>query len=360
MQKISDGIVYRDSNWYSTFPGVARAANGDLLVTFRRAPLEPDGPAVVDHCHSKSRGMMVRSSDEGRTWSSEPLVLCPDDELGQQDPAIAVTSSGRLIANFFRWQAHPENEAECLPPNSFPLKAKGALWTNAGVAVVTSDDHGHTWSDMIRVRPTLEGAGCRGSVVEPEPGLLLLPCYRPVTREENSMGHETFIVASSDAGNTWTFHSSVARSAGDEKEHQYHEPYLVVTASGRLVCFMRCYSEGGLMEYAISEDMGSTWSEPVVSGIWGYPQCAIRLSDDRIFLAHGKRGSEPRGVRCRLLDPECENINESPELIIRGDGRNGDLGYPNAVELAPGKVLVVYYFNEEDEIRHIASALVEV
>ena len=360
MKKIADGVVYRDPDWYSTFPGIARAGNGDLLATFRRAPLEPDGPAVVDHCHSLSRGMMVRSSDGGGTWSQDPVALCPADELGQQDPAVAITTSGRLVANFFRWQAHPETEAESLPPNSFPLKAKGVLWTNAGVAVVTSDDHGHTWSDMIRVGPTLSGAGCRASVVEPEPGLLLLPCYRPCTREDNGTGHEAYVVASSDSGETWTFHGSVARSAGDEKEHQYHEPYLVSTVSGRLACFMRCYVDGGLMEYAVSDDKGLTWSEPVVSRARGYPQSAIRLSDSRIFLCYGKRGAEPRGVRCRVLDPECGNIDDAPEFIIRGDGRNGDLGYPNAVELEPGKVLVVYYFNEADEIRHIASAVIEV
>lgn len=357
LRKLEDRIVYKHPDWYSTFPGVARAGNGDLLVTFRRAPLEPEGPATVEHVHTLSRGMLVRSTDEGLTWTPEPVELCPADELAQQDPAIALTSTGRLVANFFRWQARPEAEEHSLPADVYCLKAKGALWTNAGVGVVTSDDDGHTWSDMVRVGPTCSGAGCRGRVVEPEPGLLLLPCYRPCTREHTPQGHEAFLVASRDGGRSWAFHATVARSAGDEKEHMYHEPFLVATASGGLVCFMRCYVEGGLMEYAVSDDMGLTWSAPVLSTVWGYPQCALRLRDSRIFLAYGKRGTEPRGVRCRLLDPECENIDEAPELIVRGGGPNGDLGYPNAVELDDGRVLVVYYFNETDEIRHIAASV---
>ena len=360
MRKIEDRIVYRHPDWYSTFPGVARAGNGDLLVTFRRAPLEPEGHEAAQHVHTRSRGVLVRSSDEGVTWTQDPVELCPRDELGQQDPAIAVTSTGRLIANYFRWQAHPECEAVSLPENSFPLRAKGVLWTNAGVGVVTSDDDGRTWSDLTRVQPTLEGAGCRASVLEPEPGLLLLPCYRAATREDNSLGHEALIVASRDDGNTWAFYATVAHSPGDEKQHQYHEPFVVATASGRLVCFMRCYVDGGLMEYAVSDDLGLTWAEPVVSTVWGYPQSALRLSDDRVFLAYGKRGAEPRGVRCRLLDPECGNIDDAPELILRGDGPGGDLGYPNAIELSDGNVLVVYYFTGPDTVRHIAASVVDV
>ncbi len=50
-----------------------------------------------------------------------------------------------------------------------------------------------------------------------------------------------------------------------------------------------------------------------------------------------------------------------PEIILRDDGGSWDLGYPNAIEQEPGKVLAIYYFNSKDDpiqmnggVRHIA------
>lgn len=357
-RKLEDRIVYHDPDWYSTFPCIARAGNGDLIVTFRRAPVEPEGHAAAQHLHSRSRAVLVRSSDEGHTWTRRPTEICPDDELGQQDPGIARTSTGRLAANFFRWQAHSESEESSLAKNGCFLRAKGALWTNAGVGVVTSDDDGHTWSPLTRIAPGESGAS-RARIIEPTPGLLLLPCYRPCSRS-STRGFEAYVMASEDDGRTWRFHGTIARSGASELQvHAYHEPFIVCTAGRRLACFMRCYVDNGLMEYATSDDLGRTWSPPVVSKAWGYPQCAIRLRDDRIFLAYGYR-REPRGVRCRVLDPDCSNLDNARELILRDDGVNSDLGYPNAIELDGGRVLVVYYFHDAGQVRHIACSIVSV
>ena len=356
MWKLEDRIVYRDEGWYSTFPGIVRASGGDLVVTFRRAPLEPPGNGY-SHVHTRSRGVLVRSSDEGVTWSGEPQCLCADDELGQQDPGIGITSTGRLVANFFRWQAHPEVEEAALPAGRF-TKAKGALWTNAGVGAVTSDDDGHTWSPLVRIKTPgpLGGGGCRARVIEPAPGLVLLPCYGKVREGKHT---ESYLVASTDDGRTWEYYAGIAHDPDGRDEHAYHEPFVVQTASGKLVCFMRCYVDKGRMEYAESTDNGRTWTDPVVSQVWGFPQCAIRLSDDRVFLAYGYR-RDPLGVRCRVLDPECTNVDAAEELVLRDNGASGDLGYPNAVQLDDHTVLVVYYIHAADQVRHIAASVVEV
>jgi hypothetical protein len=60
------------------------------------------------------------------------------------------------------------------------------------------------------------------------------------------------------------------------------------------------------------------------------------------------------------LNPECTNAAEAPELILRDDGGNGDLGYPWAAMASGNRILVVYYFNKADGIRHIAGTFLEI
>ena len=49
-----------------------------------------------------------------------------------------------------------------------------------------------------------------------------------------------------------------------------------------------------------------------------------------------------------------------PEVVLRDDGGNGDLGYPWAVPAGKNKVLIVYYFNKQNGNRHIAGTICEV
>ena len=42
------------------------------------------------------------------------------------------------------------------------------------------------------------------------------------------------------------------------------------------------------------------------------------------------------------------------------DGGNGDLGYPWATMISQRQILVVYYFNQTDGIRHIAGTVLEI
>jgi len=75
-----------------------------------------------------------------------------------------------------------------------------------------------------------------------------------------------------------------------------------------------------------------------------------------VLLVYGYR-HQPFGVRARVLDPECENVTGAPEIILRDDGGNGDLGYPWVTLLTKKRALVVYYFNKADGLRHIAGTI---
>ncbi len=62
-----------------------------------------------------------------------------------------------------------------------------------------------------------------------------------------------------------------------------------------------------------------------------------------------------------MLDAECTDIAAAPEVVLRDDGGNGDLGYPWATMISPTRALVVYYFNRKaDGLRSIESTVVEI
>jgi len=69
---------------------------------------------------------------------------------------------------------------------------------------------------------------------------------------------------------------------------------------------------------------------------------------------------EPFGIRARILNSECTDYRTTPEIILRDDGNNSDLGYTWPVLLDRNRVLVCYYFNKENGKRYIAGTILEI
>jgi hypothetical protein len=64
----------------------------------------------------------------------------------------------------------------------------------------------------------------------------------------------------------------------------------------------------------------------------------------------------PYGVRAQISSDEGQTW--SPQLILRGDGRSWDLGYPRTVQRTDGKLVTIYYFNDpSQEERYIAATV---
>jgi hypothetical protein len=110
---------------------------------------------------------------------------------------------------------------------------------------------------------------------------------------------------------------------------------------------------------ARSREDGVTWSKWQDLGYHAEPLQAARLRDGRILLVYGYR-RKPCGVRARLLNAEASDATTAPEFIIRDDGGSFDLGYPWALQLQDGNVLVVYYMNVADGPRHIAGSILQI
>ena len=162
-------------------------------------------------------------------------------------------------------------------------------------------------------------------------------------------------MTSIDKGSTWAYSCAIAQ---DEKI-SFNETSLYETPKGHLVAFMRTEGFNDQTCIARSVDHGKSFQKWQDAGFQGHPHFALRLPDKRVLLVYGYR-HRPFGIRARVLDAECSNIPNAPEIVLRDDGGNGDLGYPWAALLPNDRVLIVYYFNIADGPRFIGGTVISL
>ena len=85
----------------------------------------------------------------------------------------------------------------------------------------------------------------------------------------------------------------------------------------------------------------------------------LKLRDGRIFVTVGTRWKGQMGCLARVLNEEASDIDSSPNIVVRSESVSRDCGYPWAVELNDGKVLVVYYYHYQDGNRGIEASILE-
>lgn len=357
LRKLEDFVIYRDDRWYSTFPSLIQRADGELVCGFRRAPerrLQPGGG--VTHIDPNSQAVCVTSSDGGHTWGEQPRLIYAHPAAGCQDPCLHLLRDGTIVATLFAWQLFPAGFAEHVTgPHGIITDHHGWPMANLGVHVLRSEDGGLTWSEPYLLDsppgalpsfPGYSGRGAvRGRLVELADGTLLLPVYG--TRRPSP----AYACRSTDGGRSFALLSTIA----EDDAVDFHEPHLHLCPSGKIVAFLRTAGLDGYLATCHSTNGGESWSSWQREEVWGHPFTTTVAPDGRVLLAYGYR-REPFGIRCLLLDPECEQIDVRSELVLRDDLGSGDIGYPWAVTLPGGEMLVVYYANEAEGPRYLAGS----
>src|SRR5258706_4076207 len=98
IRKVSDLIIYQDERFYSAFPSIVRRPDGELLVAFRRAPERRIfGEHGISHTDPNSYLVLVRSRDEGKTWTKTPELIHAHPFGGSQDPCIVQLRDGSIL-----------------------------------------------------------------------------------------------------------------------------------------------------------------------------------------------------------------------------------------------------------------------
>ena len=347
IRKIKDVVVYRDPRFYSAFPSIVRRPSGELLTAFRRAPdRRLTGAKGTSHTDPNSYLVLVRSRDQGETWTKDPELIHAHAEGGAQDPCMVQLRDGLLVCASYAWYQMPRDST---PPYGF-----------LGGYIMRSTDGARTWQGPYYPPPVpgrehkdpygkLHPVYNRGAMCQGRDGRLYWVIHYGKAALHSTDVH---LMISSDGGRTWTYSCPVAT---DDKVN-FNEASLYETPKGDLVAFIRTDNFDDHTVVARSTNHGKSFEPWQDAGFQGHPHHALRLPDNRVWLVYGYR-HQPYGVRARILDPECTTLAAAPEIILRDDGGSGDLGYPWATLLPNGRILSVYYFNQSGTTRFIGGTI---
>lgn len=290
------------SGAYQAFPDLCRLTNGDLLCVFYAgyghvslpSPSWPRGGRIC----------LVRSGDEGRTWTA-PRVLF-DGPSDDRDPHIAQMRDGSLLCSFFTYRPQTNGPTRC------------------DTCLVASTDGGRTWT----AEPRVVAAGWPGSapVRELPDGTRVLGVYR----EEGASAYGG-IIRSTDSGHTWCAPIPIGQGSGVRLDA---ETDFVPLRDGSLLAALR--GDRVNLHFATSRDAGLTWSPVKDSGFPGHCPHFTRLRTGEILLSH-------------RLPKTALHVSRDDGVTWQGPYAIDDTigAYPSTVELRDGSVLVVYY--EEGE-----------
>lgn len=205
-----------------------------------------------------------------------------------------------------------------------------------------SYDRGKSWSGPYR----LPHFGTRGTAARtdyivngPRDAHIFLTAAKEDGREGRLVCGRT-----TDGGLTWERVSLI----GPEPEGFAIMPSTVRIADTELLTTVR--QRQGVFRWISawrSLDNGATWqreANPVDYLGVGNPPMLNVLRDGRLCLTYGFRAF-PYSIRARLSEDHGKTWG--PEIVLRHDGADRDIGYVRSVQRADGKVVTTYYMSDE-------------
>ncbi|WP_395751917.1 exo-alpha-sialidase [Prosthecobacter sp.] len=249
-----------------------------------RATLTPKGDFLLmfpegDH-YAKSKGekinsmMACRSSDHGKTWSKPAVAY--DIPYGQHGFIPLIPRGTQRIYAF----------------GTQPVPGK---WTwengqreNAPIGWRTSDDDGHTWSEVNLISPVNDPDFKGMSVMrmtETDAGTWLLGSHladwsvKPFTTQQ-------YLLRSEDQGKTWALLPGARPKGWTAEGFNRMDEGRPLSLGGGRVLFMSRTPQGHLFT-AWSKDDGKTWTQPAPSILVhpDAPPMLFPLSDGKTLVA---------------------------------------------------------------------------
>lgn len=334
------GIVYRAENTffrYQGWPSVTRDENGILYAAssaFRMQHVDPSGKTA-----------MFVSRNEGETWT-KPIVV-NDSYYDDRDAGIVSLGDGKLLLSWFslgpkfytdlkehaKFDWMPKGQAAIIPGmvdswEHVPEEKRAA----EGAFVCLSRDGGVTWTD-----PIPSPVNCPHGPAKLKNGSVLYFGKRWGTPTPGMIEAYT----SHDDGLTWEHTGTVPLPEGLTADF-LHEPHVVELPNGRLLGAIRVHTVPVTMYTTFSDDKGKTWSQPMATGVDGYPPHLMVHSSGAVICSYCRRGG-PGNQSERALVSYDNGETWADDYVIHGDVPFCDFGYPASVELADGSILTVYY-----------------
>ncbi|MBI5772934.1 MAG: exo-alpha-sialidase [Verrucomicrobia bacterium] len=316
-------VVYKEAGRYGGWPANHGLWQwGDELVVGFTSTWYRE--TTTDHRIDRTKPsyeIQARSLDGGRTWKTEEDVPFADPKKEAQPAPLTepLDFTAPDFALMFR----------------FGGLHRGPSWFYA------STDRCKTWRGPFRFAVEgVDGIAARTDLIPlgPRDCLMFGTCAKKSDQNEGRV----FCACTTDGGLTWKLMSFI----GDEPPPGGFAimPSTVRLPGGALLATIRMGKPDYTIQLWRSDDLGRHWTHvnAVTGNIGGNPPATVLLPDGRLCVTYGHR-RKPFGIRARISADEGRTW--LPEVVIRDDGFDGDLGYPRSVVRPDGKVLTVYYYN---------------
>jgi hypothetical protein len=309
----------------------------EILVGYSRGYYKDLGPTRHHIDREKPEEFwLARSMDGGMTWTlehpAEKGFLIPRGDFlhGTETPGFELPPITDLKEPMDF--AHPDFVLTFRMEN-----------INAGTSRFEySYDRGRTWSGPYR----LPNFGTKGTAARTDyivngkrDAFIFITVGKKNRREGRPLCTKT-----TDGGLTWKLVSWI----GPEPDGFAIMPSTVRISDTELLTTLR-RREGTFRWISAwrSKDNAETWTQennPVEYLGEGNPPMLNKLKDGRLCLTYGFR-AYPYSIRARLSTDNGKTWG--PQIVLRDDGTDRDIGYVRSVQRSDGKIVTIYYINDE-------------
>ena len=271
--------------------GMAIAPNGDYLLTFQNKG--DNGPGAFSY--------IVRSSDNGRTWSKPEVFAKPaHSKQGISAMICNIPGSRELMVIVTRTDYDSES------PNPFDWNSRVGH-----VELYTTDADAKKFKLVAKLKSAPKSLpAAMGYLTRLANGDLVLPAYTYFYGMDKIEG-ETYGSGwwrSTDNGKTWGDFELVFKDRPDGFywKEMFNESAFAVRDDGIVVGYCRTDKVApGHQFMTLSSDHGKTWSRPIRSGRQSMDiPLMVKLDDHKGFLMIGGWREQPLNVVSILYSPD--------------------------------------------------------
>ncbi|WP_084148743.1 sialidase family protein [Arenibacter latericius] len=221
--------------------------------------------------------------------------------------------------------------------------------------VMTSNDHGNTWSEGVKLGYDEKIGDLLGPIknkpIQLEDGTIINPSSTEIKDENGDLKWMVHFEISKDNGKTW----EVVGPINDGVEFDAIQPSILTYPDGRLQVL--CRTIQNVVSESWSEDNGQTWSKMTATSLPN-PNSgtdAVTLKDGRQLLVYNhttKEGVEPKNRNMLNLAISNDGKNWEPVLTLESKPVKSGYSYPAIIQSSDGLVHITYTYMRES-IKHV-------